>query len=439
MNIPVRFRPFLLPAACLASAVTAFGLGRMTSFVDSTHEQTSVTARGAQAADRGDLAIGLSGAEESRPEAGIVGASASTASLEDLTGGKPIGDWLTHLLGQDDEIPRLTGFLMLLERVNTQADFEATLGTILQSGNGPGRNGREFNYLLQRWTTLDPQAAMAYVQGIEPAGTRTSGTNTILQAWAKRSPQDALAWARANGTAGGNAAKASISGIEVAGKTGTAQWAGGNTALGVVIGQIAKTDALQALQLTQTELGSVNANASNTRAISNGVVNQLIAQRGDEAAREAVLGVSDETLRSSMLRQLVGRVAGTDPQKAAAWATGMLNGEAKAAALADVMGLWVQKDAMAAATYMTQLPVGAETDGPRARLARGLTRIDPAAAADWAYSISNSETRTESLSTIVGSWMQTDTAAAKQWVENSSLPQRTKRQIMAAATADLKK
>jgi hypothetical protein len=139
------------------------------------------------------------------------------------------------------------------------------------------------------------------------------------------------------------------------------------------------------------------------------------------------------------LRQLVGRVAGTDPQKAAAWTSSMLNGEAKAAALADVVGLWVQKDAMAAATYMAQLPVGAETDGPRARLARGLTRIDPAAAADWANSISNSETRTESLSTIVGTWMQTDTAAAKQWVEASALPARTKRQIMAAATADLKK
>jgi hypothetical protein len=301
---------------------------------------------------------------------------------------------------------------MLLERVNTQADFEAALGTILQSTNGNGqmRNGREFNYLLQKWSTIDPKAALAFVQGIENGGARMGGMNAVLQAWTKRNPQEAVAWAKANGATPEN----------------------GNPALMSVIGQLAKTDAMQALQLTQTE------NAGNMRWVAGGVVNQLISQRGEEAARDAVMTVADEGLRNSMLRQLAGKVAGTDPQKAVGWVTSMPDGEVKSAALADVIGQWVQKDAQAAAMYMTKLPVGEATDAPRARFARSITKIDPAAAADWASSISNSETRMESLSAVVGNWMQTDSDAAKQWVENSQFPARTKKQILSAATAPKK-
>lgn len=409
MKLPENIRSLVIPAAWLASIALTFGLGRLTSFVETGPEaQLAATTRmgapGASAAS--DAGNGLPG------ESGFSAASGSRGTVEELTGGKPLDAWLKHLLGQEDEIARMSGFMMLLEKVNTPADFELALNTVLQNGNGGGRN-REYSMLLQKWAKLDPQTAMTYVQSLKDNGAKFGGMNTVLQTWTRTSPQEAVAWAKANGTAGEQ------------------REGDGNLAMSAVIGELAKSDLGQALALAEGE----TASRARGRMIET-LVSQLVRQRGDEAARETALNITDETMRNGMIRQLADRMAKDNPQKAVAWISSLPAGASRTSALADAVSEWAQKDAVAAAAYMTTLPAGAETDEPRARFARSVVRTDPAGALAWSASITDPQARTRSVTDVVGRWMRRDADAAKQWVTTSTLPEETKTQILAAAPVE---
>jgi hypothetical protein len=426
MKIPDNIRPFVIPAAWLASAALTFGLGRLTSYVDAGPE--SHTAGSRSSGGKGDSGFGFSMDGLQGAEGGLIGASGPGHTLAELTNGKPVGDWLKQLMKQDDEIVRMTGFLMLLERVNTPDEFKEALAAAGGNGRG-GRGGmgggdtREYSMLLQKWTKMDPKAAMAFVEGQQGnGGARMGGMATVLQTWTKSNPQEAIAWAKASAAAA--AATAGAEGEGGGGGNGFGRM-GGNWAMTAVIGQLARTDVGQALQLAQSETGNQRGMLTNT------LVNQLITQRGEDGARDAIMGVSDEALRNSMIRQLAGRMANDDPQKALSWVNSLPAGTAKSAALADAVSEWAQQDAAAAATYMTTLPTGPETDAPRARFALSVVRTDPAGAVAWANSITNPETRTNSLTQVVGAWMRTDAPAAQQWVQSSSLPQETKAALLA--------
>jgi hypothetical protein len=424
MKIPDNIRPFVIPAAWLATAALTFGLGRLTSYVDAGPESHTAGSRQGGGGGKGDSGFGFS-MDGLQGEGGLIGASGPGHTVAELTSGKPMGDWLKQLMRQDDEIVRMTGLLMLLERVNTPEEFKEALAATMGNGGRGGQGGgmsREYSMLLQKWTKMDPKAAMAFVEGQQGnGGARFGGMATVLQTWAKSNPQEAIAWAKASA-----AAAAATAGAE--GENGGGGGFGrmdGNWAMTTVIGQLARTDIGQALQLAQGETGNRRGQLTNT------LVSQLVSQRGEDGARDAVMGISDETLRNSMIRQLAGRIANDDPQKALSWVNTLPAGTAKSGALADAISEWAQQDAAAAATYMTTLPTGPETDAPRARFALSVVRTDPAGAVAWANSITNPETRTNSLTQVVGAWMRTDAQAAQQWVQSSSLPQETKAAILA--------
>ena len=407
MKIPENIRPLLIPAAWLATAALTFGLGRLTSFVEAPPENhtTKAVPRGGSAA--------VAGSDFGSPVGdGRVfgGAGGSAATVEELTGGKPVGDWLRHLLGQEDEITRMTGFMMLLEKLNTPAEIEAALVAVHASSRNDwgGRSSREASMLLQKWTKLDPKSAMAYVQKLDDTRAKFGGMNTVVQTWARSNPQEAVAWAKANGK-------------------GTDDQ-GGNWAMSSVIDQLAKSDLGQAIELAQAEPISM----ARGRVIET-LVSQLVSQRGEAAAREAALAIADESMRAAMVRRLAGQAANTDPAQAVAWVAKLPAGPAKNSALAETVAQWAQKDATAAAAFMATLPAGAETDEPRARFARSVVGTDPAGAIAWSNSITDPKARTESLGEVVGSWMRRDADAAKQWVASSPLPAETKTEIMAAA------
>lgn len=421
MKIPENVRPFLIPSAWLATAALTFGLGRISSFVDAPPE--SQTVQGAPAAGAGAAGgVDFVGAGAS---ARVLGSgSRAAATLEELTGGKPVDEWLKRLLAQDDEAARTTGFMMLLEKLNTVEEIEAALVTVHASmrNDWGGRSSREAAMLLQKWTKLDAKSAMAYVQKVEDPRSKFGGMNTVLQTWARSSPQEAVAWAKENGLK----ATPDFGGGGGGGRGGGGGGEMGNWAMTSVLSQLAKTDLGQAIELAQAEPVST----ARGRVIET-LVGQLVSQRGETGARDAALAIADESMRSSMIRQLAGRAAESDPAKALEWVSTLPAGAAKASALTETVRQWAQKDTTAAAAYVKTLPAGAETDGPRATVARYVVDKDPAGAIAWANSITDPAARTKSLGDVVGSWMRNDAEAAKQWV--NQLPDETKTQVMAAA------
>lgn len=417
MKIPENVRPFLIPAAWLATAALTFALGRISSFVETPPEGQA--AKIAPASTTGIAAAGSADFVNVEAAARVFGSgSRSSATVEELTGGKPVDEWLKRLLTQDDETVRMTGFLMLLEKLNTPEEIEAALTVVHASGRGDwgGRTSREAAMLLQKWTKLDAKSAMAYVQKLDEPRAKFGGMNTVLQTWARSSPQEAVAWAKENGT------KATPD----FGGGGGGDRPMGNWAIASVLGQLAKTDLGQAIEIAQTEPVSI----ARGRIIET-LVGQLVTQRGETAAREAALAIADESMRSSMIRQLAGRTAEKDPAGAAAWVATLPAGPAKSSALTETVRQWARKDTEAAAAYVKTLPAGTESDEPRATLARSVVEKDPAGAIAWSNSITDPEARTKSLGDVVGSWMRRDSDAAKQWV--SQLPEETRTQIMAAA------
>lgn len=418
MKLPENVRPFLMPTAWLATAAVTFGLGRLTSFVDSPPASQSGTA--AHGTASGMPGSGADGTTGNRSEGGLIGATNSAATLEELTGGKPMEEWLKRVLAQDDEVARMTGFMLLLEKLNTPEEIEAALALIHSSGGGRGdwsfRNIREASMLLQKWTKLDPKSAMAYTQKIEDRGAKYMGMNTVLQTWTRANPQEAVAWAQTSGNA-------------PSGEDGGPDGKSGNWQMTAVLDQLAKTDLGQALELALKEPVSM----ARGRTIET-LVKQLLSQRGEDAARETALAIPDDSMRSAMIRQLTERAAKNDPGKAMEWVATLPAGPAKTSAVAEAVSEWARKDATAAATYMATLPVGTETDEPRARFARAIVRTDPTSAIAWSNTISDPKARTESLGDVVGSWMRSDAPAAKQWVASSPLPDETKKEILSAAT-----
>lgn len=412
MKIPENIRPLLIPAAWLATAALTFGLGRLTSFVEAPPENHAAAAapHSSPGAVSGSDAAGFGGSVRE-----IIGASSAAATVEELTGGKPLDEWLKHLLAQDDDIARTTGFLMLLDKLNTPAEIEEALKAVHASGRNDwgGRSSREASMLLQKWTKLDPKSAMAYVQKIDDNRAKFGGMNTVLQTWARANPQEAVAWAKANG-----ASETPAEGDRPM----------GNWAMASVLGQLSKTDLGQAIELAQTEPVSM----ARGRVIET-LVNELVSQRGAAAAREAALAITDESMRAAMVRRLAGEAANSDPAQAVAWVAKLPAGAAKTSALAETVSQWARKDATAAATYMATLPAGAETDEPRASFARSVARTDPTGAIAWSNTITDPKARTQSLGEVVGSWMRSDADAAKKWVAASQLPAETKTEILAAA------
>jgi len=416
MKLPENFRPFLIPAAWLATAAVTFGLGRLSSFVDSAPEKSvSVTTPGAP---RGAVA-GLDSASGDAGWRTIPGAASSAATLEELTGGKPMGEWLKRVLVQDDETARMTGFMLLLEKLNTPEEIEAALAVVHSSGSGRGDwnilSIREASMLLQKWTKLDAKSAMGYAQKLEDRGAKYMGMNTVLQTWTRSNPQEAVAWAQTNGTS-------------QTGADGGGDRASGNWQMTAVLDQLAKTDLGQALELAQKEPVSM----ARGRTIQT-LVSQLVSQRGEESARETALGITDDSMRGAMVRQLAERAARNDPAKAMEWVSALPEGATKTSAIAEAVSEWARKDATAAATYMATLPTGTATDEPRARFASSIVRTDPTSAIAWSNTITDPKARTESLGNVVGSWMRADADAAKKWVATSQLPEETKKEILTVA------
>ena len=321
-----------------------------------------------------------------------------TSPLQQLTGGQPIGDWLKHLLEEEDEIARMNGFMRLMEVLGSGGEIEQALNAVMANGNGWSR-GKEFSMLLQKWAQLDPAQAMAWVENIKDQGAKFGGYRAVLSTWTRRSPQEAVAWAEANGAPDAKDER------------------DGNWAMATIVGQLSKTDADWALRLTEGQPMS----RARGRMIDS-VIGQVVSQRGEAAAREMVMNISDETLRNGAMGRLASQLAANDPQSAAQWIATLPASEGRQRALTELVSQWSENDPTAAATYLSKYPASPETDESRGRLAQNVLRKDPEGALAWANTISDAQMRTRTVSDLVKNWMRRDSDAAQKWVQSSQLP-----------------
>lgn len=394
-------RPLIIASVWLLTAAAAFSLGRISS-VSRVIERVREVATSAPAATDTPSPTGQKQDQDELSLAGWFGSKAT--GLADVTGGRSLADHVKHLLKQDDEAVRMLGFLRLMEALTSADDIKAVLDLIGKDSRGNFRM-TEQAMLLQKWAKMAPADAAAYANG-QRDWSKFNGLNAVLKTWVKDSPEAAIAWAEKNGAPQSNDAQTQ----------GRGPGEDGNWAVATLLGTLAKTSLDRALD--------VAANQPYSRArgrMAETLVSELISQRGEEAARDAVLGISDEQFRAGMARELAQRMASKDPQGTAAWANGLPAGETRQRAMAEAISEWAQKDAVAAGSYLQQLGPSPEFDRARQDYAQRVVRNDPEGAIAWAQSITDEQRRTDTTREVLRSWTQRDAPAAQTWAQNNGI------------------
>lgn len=138
----------LLSGGWLATALIAFSLGRLGSAENSEP---------AYHASSGGAVQPVSAAVSTDREAvfdarNIKGGMQET--VEQVTGGEPLGDWIKRLASVDDEIVRTETFLRLLSALKTPEELRAALDALKEASEaGRFRGGfgmREASMVLQK-------------------------------------------------------------------------------------------------------------------------------------------------------------------------------------------------------------------------------------------------------------------------------------------------
>ena len=189
--------------------------------------------------------------------------------------------------------------------------------------------------ILQSWASVDPANAAKYFSenprefammggfgGGRGPGGGESGAAVIAAEWAKLDPDAALAWAN---------------GLEGRDKSG---------ALNSVISEMASKDPNKAAQVAATLEGDDQARAY-------GEIAGKWAST-DFAAAEAWIQSLPAESRDRAMSQAIESLAATDPQGAAAKVASIPVGRDRDRAIEDVAGAWARKDPAGAAAWLVQ-------------------------------------------------------------------------------------
>ena len=149
-----------------------------------------------------------------------------------------------------------------------------------------------------------------------------------------------------------------------------------------------------------------------------------------EKAAALLKEISAETSRDSAALSLVREWCQFDVSRAAAWAEAVPEGKLRKSTLEAVAGEWTTYDPAGAERWISRLPPGESRDAAVAAFVYGMANEDPAAASAWAERIEDPSERTIKLEYVGRKWLEADTAAGRQWILNSPLPDEMKTQLL---------
>lgn len=367
--------------AWLATAVATFCLGRITS--GTSGGTVFGGAKGDARSNGSESSVGSASsgtASNGKASDDILGRvfGGHAGSLSQVLGGKTLEEHLKGLLKVDDEAVRMLGFLRLLEALDNPDDIKAALEMIAKEGNGGRFRVTEQSMLLQKWAQIDPKVAAAFAS-TQRDFSRFTGMNAVLRTWLKSNPEEAIAWAEANGVQDQNAADPNNRGP---GRGGPDD---GNWAIATLIGPLAQQNLERALELAKNQTES----RARGRMIDT-LVDEMLAQRGMDAARNTLTDLPDDAFRAGMAGRIVDKMlAEGDPKDVAAEAWKFPSGETRERAMSEIIGQMARKDPVAAATLLQQLGKSPDLDSAIGRLVYASVGKDPEGSLAWIPSISD--------------------------------------------------
>ena len=172
-----------------------------------------------------------------------------------------------------------------------------------------------------------------------------------------------------------------------------------------------------------------HADDPNGQQLTSAIVSQLARQDRNKAAAwvDTLPTLEDRHMGYGMIAI---QSAITDPTAAAVWAASLPN-DTQSPALDAAISVWANTDPAAAAQWMQTLS-GSIRDEAAATYSIIVAGKNPAAAAAWAVSIEEPKKRASAVKGVIAQWMTRDRNAARAWVQNSSLGEEEKAQLLAS-------
>ena len=87
-----------------------------------------------------------------------------------------------------------------------------------------------------------------------------------------------------------------------------------------------------------------------------------------------------------------------------------------------IVGAWARRDYGAAGEYLQTLPASSQRDAGITAFAKQISKVDPAAALDWAGGIQDSERAKETQKRIFDRWSENEKAEAEEWARENGTP-----------------
>jgi hypothetical protein len=124
------------------------------------------------------------------------------------------------------------------------------------------------------------------------------------------------------------------------------------------------------------------------------------------------------------LRESIGRgVMAVDPERGADFQMEGVSEKNRAHVMNIIIADWSRSDLRGAGEWLARQSQGPELDDARGTYARTASRRDPAAAMDWAMSITAEAQRASSVVQVYNAWKKKDAAAADAALNASGLSQ----------------
>ena len=254
---------------------------------------------------------------------------------------------------------------------------------------------------VTKWSSLEPVAAAQFLDAIGAKGLDyTSAFNSTAANWATQDPAAALAWAQQHPDGYGNLALQ-----------------------GALNGWWQKDP--KAAEAYVASLPDASGRQETVMSFAN------MLFRSDPAhARQWVSQLQSVDARRTANSAIAQSWAQDDPEAATRWAANLPQDE-RGNAVGGAARFWAKEDPKGAGDFLNSLG-GPMRDEAVGFFSATLAYEDSALALNWAATISNPQMRQSAEEQIANEWLKQNPAAAKDWIQNSSLPEAEKARLLGA-------
>ncbi len=230
-----------------------------------------------------------------------------------------------------------------------------------------------YEQIYKTWASNDAPAAIASLERMSDPQLRADLLERVAENWAQSDPAAALTWGKAG------------------------QGPERMRAVAVALQKQAAADPVGTAATFQACLPMLNANQ-------------------DDAASDIASEISEHYFKQ-------------DHAAAVAW-TDQLPGGLREAALGRIASEWVQEDPLPASQLISSLPAGAGRDAATVSLVSGIVNTDPEGAYHWAASMTDPESRLQTLTQCIQIWKDTNPTAARAAVLAAPLSPEQRAEIL---------